>query len=426
MRRLSAVLEEDEPSDLQSFIVFDGIVPKQEPADPVVLFEHAPGASEHFTVNQAGLMLAFLKLSKSFTRECPCDYIAASSREYSVLELSNNVWMAVARRTRLSQNRNLLNSILKSCKDIYFLFFQSPQRGPDGQLDKKSRDMIKHAFSMIVHAITWTDLAFVHLFDSFFQLRLPNAFLRDLCPTIEHVMRGDSPVSHIAILHSRFFLFDTFPTDVAKTLSICLRIKFPYLFPRVIAKEEEQMYWIIGMSTSCGLVHLYTPPVWIGGRPHPLVALRKKKLRIIMALKPECDPSPELLSRLPRLLKGLIERMKRVAVETVSGKAKGPYVVIRNHRKEKRLCLAHEKLSDATIPVAENAIFTGQLFATGLGKVATVAFPGPLDFFVYFKVTMAEELVVMHREMAKGLSPAIAHCEALTNEEDIKCSIVKV
>ena len=426
-RRLSSVLDEDQPSDLQSFIVFDGIVPKYDGADPVVLFEHAPGAGPHYSVNQAGLMLAFLKFSRRFARECPCDYIVTRSQEFSVLELSNNVWMAVARHTTVGRNRNLMNSILRSCKNIYELFFQEPQRAENGELNKKSKDVIKDAFTMIVQAITWTDLAFVHLFDSFFQLRLPNLFLQSLWPKIERVMQEDSPVSHIAILHSRFFLFDTFPTDVAKTLAICLRIKFPYLFPRVIAKEEEQMYWIIGMSSSDGMIHVYTPPIWIGGKQYQLVALRWKKLRIILALKPECAVSPELLAMIPRILKELIEQMRHVGVETVSGKKSGPYIVIRNHRKEKMLCLSHEKLSDTAIPVAENAIFMGQAFATNVGSPnACVAFPGPLDFFVYFKLTMGGELVIMYRDTSKKVSAAIAHCEELAKEENVKCSRVKV
>ena len=87
----------------------------------------------------------------------------------------------------------------------------------------------------------------------------------------------------------------------------------------------------------------------------------------------------------------------------------------------------NEKLSDTAIPVAENAIFMGQAFATNVGSPnACVAFPGPLDFFVYFKLTMGGELVIMYRDTSKKLSAAVAHCEDLAKDENVKCSRVRV
>lgn len=282
---------------------------------------------------------------------------------------------------------------------------------------------------MIVRAISWTDLAFVHLFDSFFQLKLGEVFQAELCPIIQRVLDSRCGIAHIAIMYSRYFVFYTFPTDVAKTLAICLRIKFPYLFPKVLSKEEERMYWIIGLSRAnhvAGGISVYAPPLCIEGQNYPLIALRKKKLRIILALRPDTVATPTLLMDIPPILAELQDKFKNFHIESAQGKKPGPYVVLKNHKQEKSLQLSNEKLSDPSILVAENSIFLGQWFASNVASSASVAFPGPMDYSIYFRTSVSDETVVMCKDPCKDISKRIENCKELEKPENVKRICVRV
>jgi hypothetical protein len=291
---------------LQSFIVFDGVIPPGEGSQPMVYFARCPeGADGHFAVNLAGVFITFCKFCTHFTKASPCDYVATRTHEFALLELCDDIWMVVQREVSASPNRNLLLSMLHSCKSIYELFFQLPQRiAGTGQLTRRSIALLSTAFEMIVNSVTWTDLAFIQLFDSFLQLR-PNA---DFSSSLERIVCAITsntavPIAHVAVLHSRYFLHSTFPLEVSRAISIAMSIKFPYLFPHVLAKQEARMYWIIGLSRGAnGAMTLHAPPIKLRGELYPLVALRMLKLRIVIALRPNCLITPEVLELIPPLL----------------------------------------------------------------------------------------------------------------------------
>ncbi|OHS99088.1 hypothetical protein TRFO_34576 [Tritrichomonas foetus] len=424
-----------ESTNLQSFIVFDGVMPVAEGSEPTVFFSRFPTDihQPHFAVNQVGLLLTFLRFATRFAGDTPCDYIRTSSHETAILELDNQVWMSVQRQISPNSpsNRDLLNSMLRSCKSIYQLFFQPPKRNPETEeiLDE-SAVILKKAFEVIVNSITWADLGFIHLFDSFFQLKLNDQFSSELCPIIHRLLNSDVPIAHIAIMYSRYFIFYTFPTDVARTLSICLRMKLPYLFPRVLAKEDERLYWIIGMSkTERRTVSIYAPPLFIDGKQYPLIALRMKKIRFILTLQSGVIPSPKLLAAVPPLLKPLRKHCEKLKLETRSGKKSGPYVVLKNLPQEKMLTLSHEKLSDPTIPIAENMIFQAHLFATNVAQQkSSIVFPGPsgLGYYVCLRKTIAEEVVVMCQNDTKEVTRAISAGHELERQENVKRPYITV
>lgn len=446
-------LPDSQKANLSCFFLFDGNMPA-EGSEPAVLhtifidkkdygeMRKAPTTSEEnsenshsnnsvksnpfFIVNQVGLLLTFLKFSTRFSQDAPCDYIRTDKHEIVILELENQVWMSIQRETPLTElsNRNSLHSMLRSCKNIYQLFFNPPKRDPETNLvTPLSINHLKSAFDMIIHSMAWADLGFIHLFESFFQLTPDKAFSFALNPIINE-FSSTLPISHMAIMYSRYFIFHTFPTDVARTLSICLRVKLPYLFPRILAKDEERLYWIIGLSvTERNTLSIYPPPLFINGKQYPLIALRKKKLRFLFTLKDNVAPTPELLSSITPHLKPLVKLCDRLKLETKGNRNASPYIVLRNHPLEKNLSLTHEKLSDATIVFAEKTISQAHLFATSYAKKSIICYPGNpayLGYYVYFKKRQSEESVVMCQSETKEVTTALHVSHELLNSRNVK------
>jgi hypothetical protein len=405
-------------SDLHSFIAFDAVEIIQEGGAPTVFFVQSPSdADPHFAAIQAGIFLAFMSFTSRFNPHAPCDYILTSAHEYALLELSAGIFMAVGRRVGNPPNRTLLISILRSCKSIYELFFPLPVRESNGAISRNTRDQMRTAFSMIINSIRWADLAFVQAFDSFFQLRLTSR-VTDHFVIIEKLMNNSVvKFAHIAILHSRYFLFYTFPTDVARILSICLSIKFPYLFPTVLEKQDDRMYWIIGLSRSAtGNVAVYAPPLFINGQAYPLIALRIRKVRILLTLQPDVIPSPMLLQKVPPLLRELKDHLKNLSVKTNVATGQIPFLVLKHDRPGKQLMLTHANVS-ANLAVTESCIFSAQMYAMAMGRVGEVAFPAHLGFIAYARERINAETIVLCRTEAVPLSAQIKMCKELENAE---------
>jgi len=398
-------------SPIQSFLVFDGYTSKEEGAEPVLFFaKHFSVTPPHYAVNQAGIFLTLLKFSHFFNREQPMEYALTDKNETSILELHDNIWMTITQAYSKTTNRHLLHEILVCCKKIYNLFFPLPQRDKYGKVTKNSCRSINSVFEMILMAITKTNLTFIHLFDSFFQLDPKKEIMDPLTPIINEILNQNSPISHIAIMHSRNFLYSNFPVEVTRTLAICLHIKLPYLFPQVLAKDDERLYWIIGLSRSeSGPLNVYAPPIVVNGEQLPLVALRFKKIRIILSLKKDLVPTPELLHGIPRILKPLKFHFNNLIVESVYGRFNGSYIVIINDKSKRMLQLSNQRISDATIPIAESNIIMAYLFARQVGPSSQVAFTGTVNHFIFFNTNYYEKEVIVlckteTREISKSLS----------------------
>jgi hypothetical protein len=404
---------------LQSFIVFDGIVPPAEGSEPIIYFAQCPAVADpHFAVNLAGVLITFRKFCTHFTAASACDYVATDTHEFAILELAQDIWMAVQRKLSSSPNRDLLRSMLHSCKSLYNLFWPTPRRIPGtNDLTHQSRRLLAETFTMIVNSITWNDLAFIQLFDSYLQLD-PGPLEQQLVQAVSAIQANTTvPIAHIAVLHSRYFVHSTFPRDVSRTIGLAMSLKFRYLFPNSLVKQEERLYWIIGLSRAAsGAMTLYAPHVNVGGQLFPIVALRRLKWRIVIALRPECEIAPDVLSQIPKVLTQLQRLIKDVRVETCKGRKTGPYIVVRNESAERRLMLSHDNVSYPLIPVAENTIFLAQWFAASTARVATVAFPMSGDFVVYFKEDGTKEVVVLYKVVVGGVSAAVRECRMLAEE----------
>jgi hypothetical protein len=202
--------------------------------------------------------------------------------------------------------------------------------------------------------------------------------------------------------------------------------KFKLLFPFTLAKQDTRLYWIIGLSSSpLGGETLFTPPILIGGQSYPLVALREQKLRFVIALRPHCMISPEMLKLIPKALGPLRKYIGDLTVRTTKGGKSGPYVVVKNFPEQKALEVCREKLSDQVIPVAENAIFMAHTFGKAIGGHGTVAVPVSQEFYVYFREDKDQELVVLRRNDGGGVSGSIQKALELENPENLSTIEIK-
>ncbi|KAH0790793.1 hypothetical protein GPJ56_005214 [Histomonas meleagridis] len=337
--------------------------------------------------------------------------------------------MAVQRNaSHRSSNVNILSSSLRLCRDIYNLFFPPIQRDSSGYLDTNSRSSIQAAFSLIIHSVKWCDLDFCTLFHSFYQLHIDNRITRNFYPIIQTVVNSRTPIKYIILMYSRYVIFYTFPTNVAETLSYCLRTKFQYLYPRVLTKEDEKLYWTIGVYMSTlNNISSYSPPIFINGEPHPLVALRFKKFRFLMCLEPNCVPSFEILRTIPHLIRPLKKYVERMKIETKNGRKEfGTYIVIRNTTPEKFIDVSHERLADQLIPIVEELICQGQLFADYFSNKAEVCFPATAELKVLFRKCLSSEVGIICRCENKNCSKVFEIMKEMEVVENTKRIEVKL
>ena len=269
---------------LSQFMVFDVKSKPEDIGPPTVFFYHSNETSnqkekDNMNGQFAGLIIGFIQTSLKFTLNEPCDYILTNLHEIALIELHNDVWISVCRKKSQNINPELLKSLLQICRDIYKLFFPLPVRDENGTVKKASARMLKSAFEMISSAVSWTDINFLNIFQSTFELTLPTTFMEKLIHAVRNVISAGDFFSHINIMYGRYTVFSTLPMDISTTLAICMKNKLQYLFPNTVESIQDQLFWMIGLSISHhGFVTVYSPPIIIDGKNYPLVCLKKNKM----------------------------------------------------------------------------------------------------------------------------------------------------
>ena len=410
-------------TNIECFLVFDG-APSKEEGGPATIFYSKTSSEEakHFSENQAGIFLTLIKFAKFFTGNVPADYALTQKHEIALMSLHDNIWLSVTKANKGHPNRELLIAILSSCKRLFQLFFRMPERDNSGQVTRKSARMMKSSFEQIVLAVSQTNLTFIHLFDSYFQLSPPREIKGEIESIVETIKEMDTPIHNIAIMHSRSFLFSNFPSSVTQTLAFSLQMKFPYLFPRVLMKDDEHLYWIIGLSRSeKGPINVYAPPILFNGETYPLIALKYKKYKIIISLKQNTVPTPEILNTIPGIIKPLRSMFNRVQIESTKSNIQEPFIIIENKQKKKSLYLINQKISDASIPIAEEDIIRGYHFAHMIGKSnTTVGFTGATGYFMYYNNTVDLDRVVLTKTGTLDITESLEKAKLLQDPQNVQ------
>lgn len=416
MRKFSIGSSEPAECIYNSFVIFDSLS-AGEGKPPTVLFAYSPEKKleDFYLEKYTGLIIGFIQICCRFHTEDPCSYIRTKNTEIVLLELTDNIWMAISKKFKTTSARTLLSSMLESCRDIYYLFFPTPKRDPNTNfIDKDSARTLQSTFTMLIPSISWNDLDFSYIFDSFFQMNVTDNFARSIILQAKPIMTNESVISHICILYGRYSIFSTLSTRTTRNLMLCFKMKLPYLFPTVLEKSEDKMYWIIGMRRSpSGFISVYAPPIIIDGARHSIVALRWRKLKIILALKPGVTATPEVLSRLPHMVNPIRRLFEGSRLETARGRFKVPYMVVRHIPQKRQFFVSNDKLTDVLIPFVEEVVIQADMFARAFSPRSAVFIPHSNGFFSYASTLRGTEEIVVCRPEVKDLSELLALSEAL-------------
>ncbi|KAH0795941.1 vacuolar fusion CCZ1 -like protein [Histomonas meleagridis] len=420
----------DSRTNISTFLVFDAIVPKFEGAEPRVLYCYSVEPMQpHQDVNQAGLFIAFLKFCTRFRCASPCDYIETGNYQNGLLELRDNVWMAIRRKKNdNSANHTFIKFLLQNCREMFNLFFPQLTRDPEtNEIDEKSTNLIKSAFASIVKSTINTDLTIAHLYNSTFNLTIPFEMEDNLSQHIYNLLHQRlSPIMGIAIMYSYYFIYSSFPPDISRTISLALRVKLPYLFPQALAKEDKKLYWTIGMCYQPdGQLCVFAPPLYINGHQFPLIALRFGKIRFIIALKENVLVSPESLNYIPHYIKPLKHFFESFNVRTIAGKYKGPYLLVNSNKQDQCLKFAYHKLAEHDIPLTQDLLLTCNSFASDFSTYSSIALCGKSNFFVWYRNLRMKEVAIIMKTDCKEVSNAIKWCRTLDDDKNLSHMEVK-
>ena len=402
---------------LSPFMVFDVKSRPDDLGPPTVFFYHSNETDKKekdLNGQYVGLIIGFIQTSLKFTLSEPCDYILTNLHEIALIELSNDVWISVCRKKSQNINPELLKSLLQICRDIYKLFFPLPERDENDKVKKASARMLKSAFEMISSAVSWTDINFLNIFQSTFELTLPTTFMEKLLHAVRNVIAAGDFFSHINIMYGRYTVFSTLPMDVSTTLAICMKNKLQYLFPNTVESIQDQLFWMIGLSISHhGFVTVYSPPIIIEGKNYPLVCLKKNKLKIILLLNPKIQPTPDILQNIPHIIKPITQLFSQFKTETKKGSIQGSYLVIKNNIVNKRIQMANEKLPDPQIPFVENSIVNVSYCLHEYDKNSEIYMPVGNDYVSYASLTKkTEDVVLLKSDKSLTIDP-IDTCKCL-------------
>ena len=401
-------------SSVHTFLVFDAFSMKPDGSDPVVFYSYPQsGQSQHFAVNQAGLLITFVKFCKRFRPTRDCDYILTRSRETALLELSDEIWISVSRDVVDAPGRYYLISILQTYRRIYELFFEKPVRDKVTKVVlPRMRRRLADAFDMIIRGVNNApsrERIVDYLYNSFYHFELDPMFLCKLSIKVNELFRK-CPLEHLAIVYSNHHLFSTFPSDVFKTLLLAIRMKLGYLFPAPRSGQTRGWRWMIGLSYEGDVLNVYAPPIRINGKPYPLIMLKQDKIKIIVALKGEVPLLPvdmfNLVEELDVVMKFFgIDRFKET---TVKGTAKGRYLCLKNEPKKSTLSISKYKVSDQLVDDLAMAVMRANYYMRNYVHVSTLAFPLKQEMYLLYATSDADETISIVKPKSMKLTQAVA------------------
>lgn len=407
--------------------MFDSYLPKAENAEPQILFSFSnfEQTQPFLDVNQAGLFITFIKFCSRFRCSETCNYIETNKYCIGIMELESDVFFSLKRKREEQDNSSTnvnLKLILDSCKQMFKLFFPPIKRKPStNQVESQSLKIIKEGFELIVKSISNIDMTIERFYESAFKLNLSYQMETHLSQiSYQLIHNHSSPIMNIAILYSHYYIYSSFPPEISRTISLALRVKFSYLFPKVLVKEENKLYWIIGMRYSeRGELSVYSPPLFIQDHVFPFVALRCGKFRFIITLKEDIAPTNEALSSLPYFIKPLKNFLSNLDVRTIVGKVDASYFRIKCDKQNLSLNFANHKVPEIDIPLAQSLLLNCISYGTDYAKYSNICFPALSNFFVCYKNNENEEIVTMIKTDIDKVSEQIESCNLLNKLENI-------
>ena len=362
---------------LHAFVVFNSDPPKEEGADPEVYwFYSQQNQDDNFKLNITGLLITFISFCKKWGISEPCDYLDTQNHEIGLLELSDDIWMAISLESKVTNKRSLLNSILKYCKMMFEFFFKVPNITAKSKEEtrKSLLTQIRFGFPYIVESINWDHLDITYLFDSYHLQSIRHIDFNDTEERLKGIIsrtlseKNQTLFDNIIILYSKHkVVTSTFSNpDISRAFSFAMRKKFKYMYQHNPVCQKE-FSWLLGLyRNEKGITSVFQLPIYYKDngsdqvKPHLFVAFKYHKFKIILTLK-EIVYSEDVLKSIPPKLKELKEFIKHCYPKKVPS-AFYPYTrAINVLPKHEILCesdqlmpITHELIHDTWIQLHEH------------------------------------------------------------------------
>lgn len=397
---------------LASFLVFDSIPPSAEGSDPAIYWYYSPTPRTKFDeLNEAGLLITFIRFTVRFDESTGCDYVKTSKHEYAMLELLDNIWMAVALKSRSTTNRCFLHSILEYCRMLFSCFWVPlPKLNPGCQKPdlKVAISHIPEAFPFIINAIDWTRLDSTYLFNSCLIQPIPFDQKEELARLCSNLLNQHPNVfDNIAILyHKKKTIFSTFSPIITKALSFSMKKKFKHLFLHNPTMLPSGFSWIIGLYiNNSGLSSIYQPCMFYDGKLHYLIAFRYNDYKIVLSQPDSIDDDEVVMKAIPKFLAPIRQFLSHLFIPTLNDSVPIPFAISTNHLEKNHLIFHSKHIDAASRPIVdENVIILYNFMMTSYSGLKRCSFPVNNSFSVLAKKDSRVEYVVFFQSDEKLLS----------------------
>lgn len=375
---------------LYSFFIFDCVSPTGEGSAPKIYsyFCNDPEIANDNTykLKQMGFILVFMSFCQRFSTDSPLDYIFTKKHEYSLLELSGSIWMAVVINSKTPENRVLLKSILHHFRNMFSSFFFPLKELHKEEIiaRKEVLDVLDVAFPSILNSIDWSRLDFRYLFNSY--IRQPfKVDLTDVCT--DFLNKNSKLFDNIAIMYhisgTNRIIYSSFNDDVTQTLAFSMRRRFDHLFLHKPQKESDRLTWIIGLYINkSGFNSIYQQPIFLDGVPHLLVAFRVEHFKIVLSQPPDIEVTEEMLNSIPRRLSQIQQYLTRQNIIYPQNNIPFPIALVENHLSNNTMTFVKSDLDADSDSRLDKCFIKCHESAIMYDKTSTIAGPESGHSFV--------------------------------------------
>lgn len=401
-----------------SFFIFDCIPPTGEGSAPTI-YRYICNDPEvendnTYKLKQIGFILVFMSFCQRFSTDLPLDYIFTKNHEYSLLELSGSIWMAVVINSKKPENRALLHSILLHLRNIFSSYFFPLKSLYSEEMvaRKEVLDQLKFAFPSILYLIDWSRLDFRYLFNS----SIPQPFKVDMSNICQEFLHNNSKIfDHIAIMyhilgHNRI-IYSSFDERTTQTLAFSMRRRFDHLFLHKPERETDQLTWIIGLyKNKLGINSVYQQRIFLNGIPHLLVAFRVEQFKIILTQPNNIEISEEMLNSIPRRLMPIQQHLTRKNIIYPQNNIPIPFAIVKNSYNKHTMTFIKSDVDVECDSRLDRYFIKSHEAAVSFDKTSTIAVPEYGHSFIRCQISnvdnqMNEELIFSKPpQSSKGIS----------------------
>lgn len=404
-----------ETSNLQCFIVFDQIPPREEGAEPIIYWHTSTHEMEHNSlINQAGLFITFLNWTQKFSPDFPCDYISTSKHEISLLKLYGTIWMGVSVYSRSSDDRFILHSILRYCRIMFSHFFVALPELDDPLIDPSNSDnfnnvnfdinvdieevkkVLKYAFPYIVESIDWTRLDYSYEFNSIQQSRVSHyEELKDECK--KFIQNNQDIVDGIAILHKREVIYSSYNTYVTRAITFAMRKRFKLIYLPDLVQNPMKLSWLIGLYIDRnGLNSIFLHPIYFDNKVHFIIAFKLGIYKIFLTIPDGLEIDEQFLICIPRKMSKVVAVVKNIKILKVLYPPKIneiSFAISQNEPLKQKMSFNGNLISTFSKIKIDSDFIKGHELAVTYDKSPKIGYPDKENYFVFCDSQIGENAI---------------------------------